>query len=92
MPAGWPAFWPAQGPMWPDDNERDLTGGHPTVTGDLDKNIVRAGGPSPGNGVPGVPRVHPGPRHGPGMPGPTPSGPMSPGVIYDGSEEGGYSA
>jgi hypothetical protein len=80
--------WPALGPVRRDDsNERDLTGGHPTVPGDLDRTVYRHGLPSPGNGMPGIPRVRHGRRHGPGIPGMTPTGPTQPGVTYDGERE-----
>lgn len=51
--------------------------GHPTAPGFNDPQILRMGvSETPGNGVPGVPRLRPRPESkGPGIPGPTPSGP-----------------
>lgn len=61
--------------------------GHPTAPGLNEEQIVRTGAPSPGNGVPGRPRVQPTPgSQGPGLPGPTPTGPLQPGVFYDNPE------
>lgn len=76
-------MWPAFGPMREDTTrDRDLTGGHPTVPGDLDRRVYRMGNPSPGNGMPGIPRTRTGPRHGHGVPGNTPTGPHQPGAGY----------
>lgn len=58
----WPALdefdRPAENPV-PQD-ERHL--GHPTAAGQRDVAVARAGGPSPGNGQPGVPKIQPGRR------------------------------
>lgn len=58
----WPAIReldrPKENPV--PQKERHL--GHPTVAGLRDEGVVRAGGPSPGNGTPGVPRIQPGRR------------------------------
>lgn len=54
------------GPIREDDPTRDLTGGHPTAPGKNDPYIVRrarAGASGIGNGVPGIPRLIPGPKH-----------------------------
>lgn len=39
---------------------RDYALGHPTVPGQRDEYELRMGGPSPGNGQPGVPKIWPG--------------------------------
>lgn len=36
--------------------------GHPTAQGRRDPGVVRRGGESPGNGVPGTPKIRPGRR------------------------------
>jgi hypothetical protein len=56
---------------------RDGMRGHPTAPGPLDEAVPRV--------VDGrTPRVRGNPLgHGPGIPGPTPTGPTQPGVIYD---------
>lgn len=90
-PLSGPQNWPPAGPMFEDTKGKDYTGGHPTVPGDLDPyeprrqpNVELTGEVSPGGGRPGVPRYKSlGPRHGPGIPGPTTSGPTVPGVDYD---------
>ena len=81
--------WPALGPMRKDPDDIDYTGGHPTVPGDLDRKpkIKRHGFESPGNGQPGIPRINTAPRHTHGAPGPTPSGPVQPGVTIDYGED-----
>lgn len=62
--------------------------GHPTVPGPRDAYRPRRGLASPGNGAPGLPRLQPTPTsHGPGLPGHTPSGPIQPGVHWDGPSE-----
>lgn len=86
----YPIHFPPEGPILPETKDVDRTGGHPTVPGDLDKKFVqkRATGESPGNGYPGRPRYKKlAPRHGPGIPGPTPSGPVQPGVDYDSGKD-----
>lgn len=62
----------------------DAMRGHPTSPGPRDPQIARMGAESPGNGMPGVPRVRfrDGYSHGPGIPGPTPTGPTQPGISY----------
>lgn len=57
--------------------------GHPTAPGPRDEYKRRAGGASPGNGQPGVPRFLPTAFQGPGLPGATPNGPIQPDVVYD---------
>lgn len=62
--------------------------GHPTASGPNEEYVARRGGPSPGNGQPGVPRLQPRPESkGPGVPGQTPAGPLQPGVFYDNEDE-----
>lgn len=63
--------------------------GHPTAPGGRDPFIPRRGLEGPGiNGQPGVPRLIPTRlSHGPGIPGPTPSGPTQPGVRYEGEPD-----
>jgi len=62
--------------------------GHPTAPGARDKHRARIGGPSPGNGQPGLPKpVIPPDSHGPGIPGHTTTGPMQPGAGIE-EEEG----
>jgi len=86
-----PARFPALGPIFKDDPNADLIGGHPTSAGALDRDDAYPRLPvveeSPGNGRPGRPKYRRlAPTHGKvgGMlPGPTPSGPQQPGVDYD---------
>lgn len=69
----------------------ELMRGHPTAPGFMDEDptaATRHGLPSPGNGMPGIPRVRMAPEsRGPGIPGNTPNGPTQPGVIYEGEAE-----
>lgn len=62
--------------------------GHPTAPGPRDAGGLprRQVDPSPGNGEGAVPRWRTYPRevHADAGPGPTPSGPVQPGVIYEG--------
>ena len=61
--------------------------GHPTAPGPRDPHAPRGPIDDTDSGQPGVPRLRPSPTsHGPGVPGPTPSGPMQPGVDYEGDE------
>jgi hypothetical protein len=57
--------------------------GHPTAPGPRDPYVLRRGLPTTRDGVPGIPRLHPG-THIPGLPGTSPAGPMQPGITYDG--------
>ena len=88
----WPYLGPWQGRAGPVREQADLlTGGHPTVPGDLDPDTAYPRLPvfavSPGNGVPGRPRYKQrAPVHGKAgamLPGPVPTGPVQPGVEYD---------
>jgi len=66
-------------------NGKEAMRGHPTAPGPRDAFRNRVGLPSPGNGVPGLPRLIMGPMsHGPGIPGQAPSGPIQPEVNYNG--------
>jgi hypothetical protein len=57
--------------------------GHPTAPGLRDENEPRMGREDVADGMPGVPRLVPTPgSQGPGIPGPSPSGPLQPGVHY----------
>ena len=61
--------------------------GHPTAPGPRDAFRNRVGLESPGNGVPGLPRLIMGPMsHGPGIPGQSPAGPTQPDVLYNGKK------
>jgi hypothetical protein len=87
MPAGWPAL----GPIFKDDPNNDLIGGHPTSAGALDRDDrypkLPADDSNQGSGRPGRPKYRKlAPTHGKvgGMlPGNTPNGPQQPGVDYD---------
>lgn len=65
-------------------NEVATFRGHPTAPGPRDRTRRRRGGASPGNGTPNIPLVQMLPEsHGPGIPGPTPTGPTMPGVFIE---------
>ncbi len=58
--------------------------GHPTCPGPRDPYELRVGDSFALDGTPGLPRLRPTEgSNGPGIPGPTPSGPMQPGVEYE---------
>lgn len=57
--------------------------GHPTAPGYREANVPRRGREDTLDGLPGIPRLHPG-THVPGLPGTSPAGPMQPGISYDG--------
>lgn len=81
------------GPMRDEDPEqaaflRSKEGfmGHPTSPGPREANVPRRGREDTPDGMPGIPRLLPG-THVPGLPGTSPSGPIQPGVQYEGEEE-----
>jgi hypothetical protein len=86
----------AQGPIRQDQEQEaflrspEARKGHPTAPGLRDEYVARRGSASVADGSPGVPRLQPTPSsQGPGLPGPTPSGPLQPDVFYEGEEEEG---
>jgi len=69
--------------------------GHPTAAGfpDQDRSSWERFGAQEGarGGLPGQPHVHPSPfGHGPGLPGPTPTGPLQPGAVYNKGADTGH--
>lgn len=66
---------------------REALLGHPSAPGLRAAVKPRQGGPSPGNGQPGVPVLVPGRYGTPGFPGQTSSGPTQPGTDYRGEHD-----
>jgi len=66
---------------------REAQLGHPSAPGLRGETKPRAGGPSPGNGTPGVPVLVPGRYGTPGFPGQTSSGPTQPETGYRGETD-----
>ncbi len=66
---------------------REAMLGHPTAPGLRAPVKARMGGPSPGNGQPGVPLLVPSRYGTPGFPGQTSSGPVQPQTGYRGETD-----
>lgn len=71
------------------DRPEDAMRGHPTAPGPPDDSGgPRRGRASPGNGVPGIPKMLTSKTNrGPGIPGTSPTGPMQPGAGYDNPDD-----